>query len=268
MSRIVVLAAVALTAGYISPSFAQAPIQGEWKFFHDGFAEKSSGNFFVSDTGKLDAWTQWSPDVRTGFLGRRHKYSARLTGIVRSRGFGGVQFLIEAVEHLSQDEGSDYEPTSIDCEQVNIEVLSCSYVGLGRPSEKFMVAKSYDHVAVPSNIPANESTSPWARGQLAEGCIELGNPKIVSSICDFKEGHKLFYTPIRTSSQYGCPAEIVVRYKNPDTGQYSTWTATRRGTAIETCDQGVTEVSLETATNPPDATDRGGVRLQLHGVYK
>jgi hypothetical protein len=87
---------------------------------------------------------------------------------------------------------------------------------------------------------ANPGHAANQRGPLPEGCVVLGAPRLVNSMCDFKPGHMLYYTPVKTSTAVGCPEEIIVEYIDPETKKLQTWVANRRGTNIETCTAGVT----------------------------
>jgi len=88
-----------------------------------------------------------------------------------------------------------------------------------------------------------------AHADVPEGCVTLGTPRKVSSMCDFKKGVPMFYTPVRTTPIEGCPADLTVLYLDPQTQKLTSWEATRKGTTIETCGSGVTAVKIKQASH-------------------
>ena len=103
--------------------------------------------------------------------------------------------------------------------------------------------------------------SPWA--QPAPGCIVIGEPRLVSTMCDFKDGHRLFRTRVQTQTEPGCPYSITIEYTDPDTKKVLSAVATRRGVVLETCTAGAQDVRIK----PPSASQRPAGNRDLPRIY-
>jgi hypothetical protein len=97
---------------------------------------------------------------------------------------------------------------------------------------------------------------------LLESCVSLGQSVKVSSMCDFKAGLGLFRTPVKTNPIKGCPREIIVQYKNPQTSKIDDWVANRSGTSIQTCTAGVTAIRVKPGQGPEDEHSQSSKKEQ------
>jgi hypothetical protein len=83
--------------------------------------------------------------------------------------------------------------------------------------------------------------------ELLESCVQLGRPKLIAGMCDFKPD-PMYTTPIQTVNKVGCPSEILVEYIDPQTGAVATYAAGRSGSnmnSIQTCIRGVDRVRIK-----------------------
>jgi hypothetical protein len=91
-------------------------------------------------------------------------------------------------------------------------------------------------------------------GQISDSCISIGEPKKISSLCDFKP-LPMYQTFVRTVAAPGCPTQITVGYREPDTGKLLTHVATRKGAAIFSCGEGIARVFI--ADSASEKQDQG-----------
>jgi hypothetical protein len=84
------------------------------------------------------------------------------------------------------------------------------------------------------------------RANLPDSCVALTQPQEITSGrgCDFQRGQKMYVTRVKTVETEGCPASIDVEYWDPQGGKFLFESATRLGTAVYTCNAGVTLVRI------------------------
>lgn len=97
---------------------------------------------------------------------------------------------------------------------------------------------------VSGDIRRNEYPVGVSRQRLAPSCIVVDASRAVSSTCDFRDGVTMYETRVRSAPEVGCPLDIPITYRDPESRRVLSETATRRGVVISTCRSGPVDVEI------------------------